>query len=193
MLQATLREKPKTKKHGTASPWGRLGLLRRRPLPRQQIEVDGELLPAHLHVAAALARVGVADAVLHADGVEHVVRELAAEEHKITYRGAIKTFDDDTVAVAAMKAGRIEAYASTLVSLLSLANSVEGVTVIPFTSDKWSQEFTAMAFRKEDETFRNAINDTIVAMKQDGTLAGLQKKWFGQSFVNILPNKAPEW
>lgn len=119
--------------------------------------------------------------------------ELAAEEHKITYSGAIKTFDDDTVAVAAMKAGRIEAYASTLVSLLSLANSVEGVTVIPFTSDKWSQEFTAMAFRKEDETFRNAINDTIVAMKQDGTLAGLQKKWFGQSFVNILPNKAPEW
>ena len=119
--------------------------------------------------------------------------ELAAEEHQISYNGAIKTFDDDTVAVAAMKAGRIEAYASTLVSLLSLASSVDGVTVIPFTSEKWSQEFTAMAFRKEDEAFRGAINGIIASMKEDGTLATLQKKWFGQSFVDILPNKAPEW
>ena len=119
--------------------------------------------------------------------------ELAAGEHSISYKGDIKTFDDDTVAVAAMKAGRIEAYASTLVSLLSLAQSVDGVTVIPFTSEKWSQEFTAMAFRKEDDTFRNAINGIIVDMKEDGTLGKLQEKWFGQSFVNILPNAAPEW
>ena len=119
--------------------------------------------------------------------------ELAAGEHSISYKGDIKTFDDDTIAVAAMKAGRIDAYASTLVSLLALAQSVDGVTVIPFTSEKWSQEFTAMAFRKEDETFRNAINDIIVAMKEDGTLGKLQEKWFGQSFVDILPNKAPEW
>ncbi len=118
---------------------------------------------------------------------------LSAEEHGISFNGDIKTFDDDTVAVAAMKAGRIDAYASTLVSLLSLAKSVDGVTVIPFTSDKWSQEFTAMAFRKEDETFRSAINDIIVGMKNDGTLAALQEKWFGQSFVDILPNNAPEW
>lgn len=119
--------------------------------------------------------------------------ELAAEEHGIGYSGAIKTYDDDTVAVAAMKAGRIDAYASTLVSLLELSKSVEGVTVIPFTSAKWSQEFTAMAFRKEDEALRGAINDIIVDMKEDGTLAALQEKWFGQSFVDILPDEAPTW
>lgn len=119
--------------------------------------------------------------------------ELAAEEHGISYNGDIKTFDDDTVAVAAMKAGRIEAYASTLVSLLALAQEVEDVTVIPFTSTKWSQEFTAMAFRKEDEAFRSEINAIIAAMKEDGTLGALQEKWFGQSFVDILPNAAPKW
>lgn len=119
--------------------------------------------------------------------------ELAAEEHGISYSGDIKTYDDDTVAVAAMKAGRIDAYASTLVSLLELSKSVDGVTVIPFTSAKWSQEFTAMAFRKEDEAFRGAINDIIVDMKEDGTLAALQEKWFGASFVDILPNEAPTW
>lgn len=119
--------------------------------------------------------------------------EMAAEEHDISYDGDIKTYDDDTVAVAAMMAGRIDAYASTLVSLLELSKSVEGVTVIPFTSSMWSQEFTAMAFRKEDEDLRGAINTIIVDMKEDGTLIALQEKWFGQSFVDILPNEAPTW
>lgn len=119
--------------------------------------------------------------------------ELSAEALGIEYAGDIRSYDDDTVAVAAMKAGRIEAYASTLVSLLELAGEVDGVTVIPFTSDAWAQEYTAMAFRKEDETLRAAINDAIVDMKEDGTLAALQEKWFGQSFVEMLPNEAPSW
>lgn len=119
--------------------------------------------------------------------------QLSAEALGIEYAGDIRTYDDDTVAVAAMKAGRIEAYASTLVSLLELAKSVDGVTVIPFTSDAWSQEYTAMAFRKEDETLRAAINEAIVDMKEDGTLAALQEKWFGQSFVEMLPDAAPSW
>ena len=119
--------------------------------------------------------------------------ELSAEALGIEYDGEIRTYDDDTVAVAAMQAGRIEAYASTLVSLLELAKEVEGVTVIPFTSDAWSQEFTAMAFRKEDETLRAAVNAAIDDMKADGTLAALQEKWFGQSFVDILPSEAPTW
>lgn len=119
--------------------------------------------------------------------------ELAAEEHGITYNGEIKTYDDDTIAVAAMNAGRIDAYASTLVSLLEQAKTVDGLKVIPFTSTKWSQEFTAMAFRKEDEPLRNEVNRIIVEMKEDGTLAALQEKWFGQSFVDILPNEAPTW
>jgi ABC-type amino acid transport substrate-binding protein len=79
------------------------------------------------------------------------------------------------------------------VSLLELAKTAEGVTVIPFTSTKWSQEFTAMAFRKEDESLRNEVNRIIAEMKDDGTLAALQEKWFGQSFVDILPNEAPTW
>jgi ABC-type amino acid transport substrate-binding protein len=30
-------------------------------------------------------------------------------------------------------------------------------------------------------------------MKADGTLASLQEKWFGQSFVDLLPDEAPNW
>jgi ABC-type amino acid transport substrate-binding protein len=50
-----------------------------------------------------------------------------------------------------------------------------------------------MAFRKEDESFRSAVNQIIVDMKADGTLASLQEKWFGQSFVDLLPDEAPTW
>lgn len=119
--------------------------------------------------------------------------ELVADEHSITFSGAIRSFAEDTVAVAAMNAGRIDAYASTLVAMLEQASNTEGLAVIPFTSDQWSQEFTAMAFRKEDEPLRAEINRIIVEMKEDGTLAMLQEKWFGQSFVDILPNEAPSW
>ena len=87
-----------------------------------------------------------------------------------------------------MRSGRLDAYASTLVSLLAFAQTSDDFTVIPFTSNMWKAEYTAMAFRKEDESFRSAINQIIVDMKNDGTLASLQEKWFGQSFVDLLPN-----
>ena len=57
----------------------------------------------------------------------------------------------------------------------------------------WKAEYTSMAFRKEDESFRSAVNQIIVDMKADGTLASLQEKWFGQSFVDLLPDEAPTW
>ncbi len=118
---------------------------------------------------------------------------LAAEENGIAYEGEVRSYDNATVAVAAMRAGRVDAYASTLVNLLDVAKESEDLTVIPFTSTMWAQEFTAMAFRKEDETLRAEFNRIIAEMKADGTLGALQEKWFGQSFVDILPDEAPAW
>lgn len=118
---------------------------------------------------------------------------LSAEEHGISYASDVKTYDSDTVAYAAMDAGRIDAYASTLVSLSAYAKDNDSVKVIPFLSDRWDAEYTSMAFRKEDESFRQAVNQIIVDMKEDGTLAALQEKWFGRSFVDQLPNEAPTW
>ena len=93
-----------------------------------------------------------------------------------------------------MRAGRVEAYASSIVSLMEFAKTTDGeFGVVPFTSKHWGQEFTCMAFRKEDEDLRGAFNDLIAEMKADGTLEALQVKWFGQSFVDLLPNVPPEW
>ena len=120
--------------------------------------------------------------------------QMSAEEHGHAFDGDIKTYDDDAVAYEAMRAGRVEAYASSIVSLMEFAKTTDGeFGVVPFTSKHWGQEFTCMAFRKEDEDLRGAFNDLIAEMKADGTLEALQTKWFGQSFVDLLPNVPPEW
>ena len=82
--------------------------------------------------------------------------KLSAEELGFEYSGEIKTYDSDAVAYEAMRVGRIDAYASTIVSLLEFAKTTEDFDVLPFASDMWEQEWTAMAFRKEDETLRGA-------------------------------------
>ena len=119
--------------------------------------------------------------------------KMSADELGISYDGEIKSYDSDAVAYEAMRSKRIDAYASTLVSLLEFAKTDDNFTVLPFGSDMWSQEYTSMAFTKEDNDLREAFDDAIRAMKSDGTLAALQEKWFGQSFVDTLPNTAPTW
>jgi polar amino acid transport system substrate-binding protein len=92
-----------------------------------------------------------------------------------------------------MASGRIDAYVSTLVSLSEFTKTTEGFEILPFRSDRWSTEYTAAAFRKEDNDLREAFDTAIREMKADGTLAALQEKWFGRSFVDGLSDDAPTW
>ncbi len=119
--------------------------------------------------------------------------QMSADEHGIKFDGDIKTYDDDAVAYEAMRAGRADAYASSIVSLMEFAKTTDEFNVIPFKSEHWGQEFTSMAFRKDDTELRAVFNGLIADMKADGTLTALQEKWFGQSFVELLPNVAPVW
>jgi polar amino acid transport system substrate-binding protein len=50
--------------------------------------------------------------------------------------------------------------------------------------------YFGMAFRKEDAAMRAFVNTQLAAMKQDGTLATLQEKWFGGTMDT--PNMVPE-
>ena len=117
--------------------------------------------------------------------------EETAAELGITYGEEIKTFDDDAAAYEALKTNRVDAYASSIVSLLDWASQNPGFEVISFKSDNWPAEYTAAAFRKEDQTLRAVFNGLLIAMKEDGTLAAFQEKWFGQTFD--LPNNPPVW
>lgn len=119
--------------------------------------------------------------------------EVTAEELGISYDGDIKSYDDDAVAYQAMASGRIDAYVSTLVSLSEFTKTTEGFEILPFRSDRWATEYTAAAFQKEDDDLREAFDTAIREMKADGSLAALQEKWFGRSFVDGLSDQAPAW
>ncbi len=49
--------------------------------------------------------------------------------------------------------------------------------------------YFGMAFRKEDVAFQSFVNDQLAGMKQDGSLAKLQEKWFGSTMET--PNTVP--
>jgi polar amino acid transport system substrate-binding protein len=50
--------------------------------------------------------------------------------------------------------------------------------------------YFGMAFRKEDTALRDFVNTQLAQMKQDGTLAKLQQKWFGGTMDT--PNSMPD-
>jgi polar amino acid transport system substrate-binding protein len=53
--------------------------------------------------------------------------------------------------------------------------------------------YFGMAFRKEDGALRDFVNGQLGQLKQDGTLAELQQKWFGGTMEtpNTVPDKLP--
>ena len=120
--------------------------------------------------------------------------EECAAASGIAFNGAIQTFDNDALAYEAMKSGRIAGYASTIVSLLEGQKANPDLKAMSWNCDgKFGGEWTAAAFRKEDNDLRAAFDAFILESKKNGLLAELQMKWFGQSFVEALPDTAPAW
>ncbi len=117
--------------------------------------------------------------------------EDTATELGLTYAEDIKTYDDDASAYEAMRTDRLDAYASSFVSLNEFAKENPEFTVVPFTSESWPSEYAAIAFRQEDVALRAIMNGILIEMKEDGTLAELQNKWFGTTFDT--PNVPPVW
>lgn len=117
-----------------------------------------------------------------------------AQSASIKFSGDIQTFDNDALAYEALKTGRIAGYASTVVSLLEAKKAYPDFVVMPWNCDgKFGGEWTAAAFRKEDNDLREAFDKFIIDAKNSGLLKSLQEKWLGRSFVDSLPGKAPSW
>lgn len=118
--------------------------------------------------------------------------DVTQEELGIQYAEPTKTFPDDAAGVEALRSKRIDAYASSVVSMLEVTKEQAGLAVIPFKSDRWADEYTCAAFRKEDEALRTAFNEAIMTMRDDGSLYELQMKWFGIAFEDLTAT-APTW
>jgi ABC-type amino acid transport substrate-binding protein len=63
--------------------------------------------------------------------------------------------------------------------------------MIPGISDITA--YFGMAFRKDDVALRDFVNTQLAALKQDGTLAKLQRQWFGGTMEtpDVVPDTLP--
>ena len=117
--------------------------------------------------------------------------EDLADQLGLTYDGEIQQFADDATAYEALAAGRIDAYATSYVSLVPLLDARPGeFRTVDFRPDGYPDFYAAMAFRQEDDSLREAVDQVILELKEDGTLAELQMKWFGTEMET--PDTAPD-
>lgn len=64
--------------------------------------------------------------------------------------------------------------------LYALTELKESNYKVKAVGDPFTRETTAFAFRKDNTQLRDEVNRVLQEMQQDGTLAAISKKWFGE-------------
>lgn len=86
-----------------------------------------------------------------------------------------------------LKTKRIDAVANSLPNLQTIVKQFpDQYRIIGTIGPKM---YFGWAFRKEDKSFRDEVEQAILKAEKDGTMSALQKKWFGESYT--LPDKTP--
>jgi polar amino acid transport system substrate-binding protein len=114
------------------------------------------------------------------------LKEFAA---KLPKPVEVKEYVDNNQAAADLAAGRIDATVNSLPNLAYAAQQrpdAFAVVAPPFGQPTY---FSWVA-RLDDKTLVDAINAAILAVEADGTMAKIQKTWFGQTMD--LPKTVPE-
>ncbi len=91
-----------------------------------------------------------------------------------------RTYKSEADAAQALKKKRIDLFItdSPLVWYLAGVHAAEGLSAIPFLL---SQEQLAWGLRKGDDSLRDAANGFIQEAMQDGTVAGILRRWTGMA------------
>jgi polar amino acid transport system substrate-binding protein len=114
------------------------------------------------------------------------LKEFAA---KLPKPVEVKEYVDNNQASADLAAGRIDATVNSLPNLAYAAqqrSDAFAMVMPPFGQPTY---FSWVA-RLDDTTLVDALNAAILAVEADGTMAKIQKTWFGQTMD--LPKTAPE-
>ncbi|HLX99567.1 MAG TPA: transporter substrate-binding domain-containing protein [Roseiarcus sp.] len=115
--------------------------------------------------------------------------QLKAFAAKLPKPVEIKEYVDNNQASADLAAGRIDATVNSLPNLAYAANQRSdtfAVVLPPFGEPT----YFSWVGRLEDKSLIDAINAAIVKLDEDGTMASIQKEWFGQAVA--LPKTVPE-
>jgi polar amino acid transport system substrate-binding protein len=114
------------------------------------------------------------------------VKEFGA---KLPHPIEIKEYVDNNQSYADLAAGRIDASVNSLPNLAYAASQRSdtfAVVLPPFGQPT----YFSWVGRLDDKSLIDAINEAIVKTESDGTMAKIQKTWFGQSMD--LPKTVPE-
>jgi polar amino acid transport system substrate-binding protein len=84
-------------------------------------------------------------------------------------------FDDVLDAVAALKAGQLDAVITALPTALQIVKHNPDLQHLP---DRLVDEDTAMALRKGNTQLLTQVNGILDEMEADGTLADMQRRWY---------------
>lgn len=87
----------------------------------------------------------------------------------------VKLYDDFVLAVNDLKNKRVDAVINPLPTLRYNTKSHADITI----TETWSQSDVGINTRLEDTALMAEINKHLTAMKADGFLASIDKKWFG--------------
>ena len=104
---------------------------------------------------------------------EHNIKKKLPEANYIGFKTATDAF-------SALKAGRGDALTNDNTILSGFINSACGFRVL---QDELSDEPYGIGFRQDPATraLRERVNRELATMREDGTLARLEKKWFGKA------------
>jgi len=91
------------------------------------------------------------------------------------YVSNIKLYDDFVLAVNDLKNKRVDAVINPLPTLRYNTKSHADIAI----TETWSQSDVGINTRLEDTELMAEINKHLAAMKADGFLASIDKKWFG--------------
>lgn len=100
----------------------------------------------------------------------------------------VKEYLDNNQSYADLAAGRLDASVSSLPNLAYVASKrpdAFAVVLPPFGKPT----YFSWVVRKEDTTLADAIDAVLIKMEDDGRMATIQKKWFGQTAA--LPKTVP--
>ncbi|MGD1036343.1 MAG: transporter substrate-binding domain-containing protein [Roseiarcus sp.] len=117
------------------------------------------------------------------------LEQLKAFAAKLPKPVEVKEYVDNNQSYADLAAGRIDASVNSLPNLAYAAaqrSDTFAVVLPPFGQPT----YFSWVGRLEDATLLDAINAAIVKVEADGTMAKIQKTWFGQTMD--LPKTVPE-
>jgi len=90
-------------------------------------------------------------------------------------RADVRTFDDIMDAVAAMRAGQLDAVVTAYPAALQVTKTNPDLTLV---AEPLSKEYSAVAARPADTLLLAAVNRALDSLRTDGTLAAMQARWF---------------